>query len=173
MLRVRLPRRRWPGIAARSALTVLSIAAFTVAQDTGTSGATRKRFRGLLGPENRKVRREAGRTYLWAKGDVSGTDGEWFDFTDSGIPTEELQFGIGKDRIRAIDDPLFVPPDDPRLLNLNRRPRPGGVALNTTNDLPVIGFVEGDDARAYPVPLLRGHELVNDRVAGKPVTVGW
>ena len=34
------------------------------------------------------------------------------------IKPEQLQFGIGKDSIRSIDDPLFVSPDDPRLLKL-------------------------------------------------------
>ena len=84
-----------------------------------------------------------------------------------------MQFGIGKDTIRAIDDPLFVSPDDPRLMKLphsvyrpDERPR-------TNGDIMVIGFADGDDARAYPTALLDNHELVNHSVGGKPVTVGW
>ena len=37
----------------------------------------------------------------------------------------------------------------------------------------VIGYVGNGDARAYPASLLDHHELVNDRIGGKPVTVGW
>ena len=41
------------------------------------------------------------------------------------------------------------------------------------NRLRVIGFAHGGEARAYPIALLNHHELVNDTVGGKPVTVGW
>ena len=38
---------------------------------------------------------------------------------------------------------------------------------------PVIGLVIGGEARAYPVRLMSLHEVVNDRVGGKPVAVTW
>ena len=122
-------------------------------------------FRVLYGSDHYK--------YLWAGGKIESADAQWYDFTDAGIRADELQFGIGKDSIRAIDDPLFVSPDDPRLLELGashyrREKRP-----ETTGEIKVIGYVEGDQARAYPVALLDSHELVNDRIGGKPITVGW
>ena len=43
----------------------------------------------------------------------------------------------------------------------------------SNDEIDVIGYVDGDDARAYPIALLDQHELVNDNVGGKPVTVGW
>lgn len=36
---------------------------------------------------------------------------------------------------------------------------------------PVVAFVSGDDARAYPLQILIYHEIVNDVVNGAPVTV--
>lgn len=40
-----------------------------------------------------------------------------------------------------------------------------------TRQEPVILFVENDDARAYPLQILLWHEIVNDVVGGRPVTV--
>jgi hypothetical protein len=130
-------------------------------------------YRGLLGPTNEKVKHADGKTLLWAGGDARGDKAEWFDITNAPIPSEKLQFGIGKDRIRSIDDPLFVSPDDARLLELppshyRREERP-----KTNDEIMVIGYGVGGEARAYPTALLDQHELVNDRVGGKPVTVGW
>jgi len=89
------------------------------------------------------------------------------------MPAEDLQFGIGQDRIEAIDDPVFVEPDDPRLLEIPASKYRPSEAPKTNDEIMVIGYVYGDDARAYPAALLDGHELVNDMVGGKPVTVGW
>lgn len=38
---------------------------------------------------------------------------------------------------------------------------------------PVIGLVVQGEARAYPVRLMSLHEVVNDRVGGRPVAVTW
>ncbi len=133
----------------------------------------KKQFRGVIGADSKKVKVVDGKTLLWASGDPDSPDSQWYDFTGSPIPAEKLQFGIGKDRIRAIDDPLFVDPDDPRLLKLLQTGRRSKKQPQTNDQIEVIGFADGDDARAYPVALLDHHELVNDRVAGKPVTVGW
>lgn len=132
-----------------------------------------KQYRGRLGEGTWKIRTEDGKTYLWAGGDQRGPGSRWYDFTGASIPAVDLQFGIGKDRIPSIDDPLFVPPDDPRLLALAASPYRLDDKPKTTDDIPVIGYVVSGEARAYPVALLDRHELVNDRIAGKPVTVGW
>ena len=148
-------------------LTPLSVA------DEKDGDKTPKPLRGLLGENNPKVRRENGKTYIWAGGAKSGPDAQWYDFTGSPIDPATLQFGIGKDRIRAIDDPIYVKPDDPRLLKHGKsRYRPDDNA--TSNDeIMVSGLVVGNEARAYPIALLDHHELVNDTIGGKPVTVGW
>lgn len=118
-----------------------------------------------ISPEKLKV--VDGREYLWAAGPRDDPHSQWFDITGSPLKKERFQYGIGKDRIRAIDDPVFTRPDDPRLLAAL------GCDAQSIDGTRVIGFADGDDARAYPVELLNKHELVNDTVAGKPVTVGW
>ena len=132
-----------------------------------------KKYRGLLGPGNKKIKLVDGKTLVWAGGDIDGPDAQWYDFTGAPIPPEELQFGIGKDRIRSIDDPLFVAPDDPRLLAIEGSPYRRDERPKTNDEIMVIGYADGDDERAYPAALLDHHELVNDRIGGKPVTVGW
>jgi hypothetical protein len=132
-----------------------------------------KPYRGLLGPKSKKVRRENGKTFVWASGDLDSPSSKWYDFTGSPIPAAELQFGIGQDRIPSIDDPLFVAPDDPRLLKLPPSPYRRDERPRSNDEIMVIGYANGDDVRAYPAALLDRHELVNDTVGGKPVTVGW
>jgi hypothetical protein len=38
---------------------------------------------------------------------------------------------------------------------------------------PVVGVAIAGDSRAYPVAILSRHEIVNDRVGGKPIAVTW
>lgn len=141
-------------------------------RDGNVATKKKEQYRARLGLESEKVKVVDGKTYLWAAAGRGGNF-KWYDFTGSPIPAKDLQYGIGKDRIRAIDDPFFVDPDDPRLLALppsryrpNERPE-------DNDDIMVIGYAHGDDVRAYPAALLDHHELVNDRIGGKPVTVGW
>lgn len=131
-------------------------------------------FSNQLGEGSPKIRRDAdGEVYVYADGDLEDASTlEWYGFTGAPFPPEELQFGIGRDRIRAIDDPLFVPPDDPRLLTISPSPY-RGEPVETADDLMVIGYVMEGEARAYPTALLDRHEVVNDEFKGKPVTVGW
>ncbi len=103
-----------------------------------------------------------GRRLLWARGRGQVPDMEWFDVTQSKIDPELFQHGIGKDTIASIDAPQFMDADDPRL---------GEYGFG--DDTYVLGFVHEGDARAYPLWFLDRHELVNDTVGGKPVTVGW
>jgi len=103
-----------------------------------------------------------GRRLLWARGEPDSPEAEWFDVTASSIDPTQFEHGIGKDSIPAIDEPLFVEVDDARLSD---------VGIN--DQTMVIGFAHGAEAKAYPLRILNRHELVNDRVGGKPVTVGW
>ena len=128
---------------------------------------------GRLGTKSRKIKAKEGKTYLWSSGPLVGSKSKWFDFTGSPIPAKDLQFGIGRDRIASIDDPFFVEATDPRLRTLPRSHYRPDERPDTIDDIVVIGVVINGDARAYPISLLDGHELVNDRVGGKPITVGW
>jgi len=131
-------------------------------------------FGNQLGEGSPKIRRDAdGEVYVYAGGDLEDASTlEWYGFTGAPLPPEELQFGVGRDHIRAIDDPLFVPPDDPRLLTISPSPY-RKEPVETADDIMVIGYVMEGEARAYPTALLDRHEVVNDEFKGKPVTVGW
>ena len=123
-----------------------------------------------------KIRREGDRQFLWAKGprDPEADSSEWFDMTGSPLPLSGFQYGIGRDTIPSIDNPVFVKADDPRLRRRWGQPTDAGVPpAASISDLKVIGFEHNGVARAYPIRLLNRHELVNDNVGGKPVTIGW
>jgi hypothetical protein len=80
------------------------------------------------------------------------------EFSRHTVPYSDiLSGGPPKDGIPAIDDPRFISVAE---------------ADQFLEDLePVIFFQIGDDARAYPLQILTWHEIVNDVVDGKPVTV--
>jgi hypothetical protein len=65
--------------------------------------------------------------------------------------------GVPKDGIPAIDDPQFSSADD----------------ADIPDDDPVFGVERGGEARAYPQYILVHHEIVNDRIAGDPVSVTY
>ncbi len=134
-----------------------------------------KRYRAEIGSASPKIRKDGEKTYLWAGGAKPGLpEAKWYDFTNATIPPEKLQFGIGKDAILSIDDPLFVATDDERLLLFGSSPyRPEEGTPKIPDEMRVIGYAEGGIAKAYPVSLLDRHELVNTKYGEKPVTVGW
>ena len=125
-----------------------------------------------LGEGNAKIRQAGDKVYVWASGELEDPSAEWYDFTGAPFPPEKLQYGIGRDRIRAIDEPLFVAPDDERLLSIPPS-RYRNEPVETIGDIMVVGYVMGGEPRAYPTALLDRHELVNDEFTGKPVSVGW
>lgn len=85
------------------------------------------------------------------------------DSNDPTSATEERTFEIvtllPRDAIPAVYDPRFYP-------------------LETANqeyadDDLVIGVEIGGEARAYSIPFLSGHEIVNDTVGGRAIAVTW
>jgi hypothetical protein len=84
---------------------------------------------------------------------------EWkTDFGKHSVPFSEIMSGgPPKDGIRAIDTPEFV--------------GVGAADGWLKPHEPVILFVHGDDARAYPVQILIWHEIVNDTVGALPVAI--
>ncbi len=83
------------------------------------------------------------------------------DFSKSTITFDEVtEGGPGKDGIRAIDNPQFVP--------LN-----AAYPLQIGPKEPVISFSHGGEARAYPLRILIRHEIVNDSIGGLPVAVTY
>lgn len=66
---------------------------------------------------------------------------------------------LPRDAIRAIDDPDFVTVEE---------------ANQVYDDEELILGVEfNGDARAYSIPLLSSHEIVNDTVGGVKLAVTW
>jgi hypothetical protein len=81
------------------------------------------------------------------------------DFSKSRIKWDEIQSGgPPKDGIPAIDKPAFATVAE--------------ISDLTPKD-PVIGLDIEGDARAYPLRILIWHEIVNDTVGGRPVTVTY
>ena len=83
--------------------------------------------------------------------------------TAAAPPSNERNFEIitllPKDGIPAIDDPMFISADEADL-----QYEPGEL---------VIGVNFEGDARAYSIPTLSNHEIVNDTVGGRKIAVTW
>ncbi len=80
------------------------------------------------------------------------------DFDNLSVDLDSiLSGGPPKDGIPSIDQPEFSTAEQ--------------VAEWLSDDEPVVAFYSGNDARAYPLQILIYHEIVNDVVDDKPVTV--
>ncbi len=75
-----------------------------------------------------------------------------------GMVVENWGHGLGPDAILPINDPQFLSPGDPDY------PPP-------TLMTPVIGVEIGGDTRAYPIPAISWHEVVNDWYGDEAVAV--
>jgi hypothetical protein len=171
------PNRSLRLVIALGVVSLAALATFSLGRTAETERQARESDQGgakrYAYVKPTKIRREGDKLWVWAGRDADTETDEWFDFTGSPVPAHELQYGIGKDRIPAIDDPVFVDPDDSRLMDIGPSRYRRDERAKHTNEIMVIGYVAGEDARAYPTALLDRHELVNDVIAGKPVTVGW
>lgn len=85
----------------------------------------------------------------WTKTDFTRTRIAWSEIVSGGPP---------KDGIPAIDAPQFKPVAE--IADLDAKE-------------PVIGLEIAGEARAYPLRVLIWHEIVNDRISGRPVTVTY
>ena len=106
-----------------------------------------------------------GETVVINTGGASSSDGVSDASGDAGDANSgnELELNIvtllGFDGIPSIENPQFVDPE---------------VADETYDpDELVLGVEINGDARAYSVPLLSRHEIVNDVVGGKTIAVTW
>jgi len=85
--------------------------------------------------------------------------GPSFDFSELTVPKDEVHAGgPPKDGIPALSNPRFVSAAEAKYLRPQDR---------------VIGYVSGDQARAYPLKILNFHEIVNDKVANVPIAVTY
>ncbi len=83
----------------------------------------------------------------------SGTVGDAWS-----IPKEEVISGAGKDAIAAIDTPVFSEADQIAYLQ---------------DDDRVLVMKIGQMTRAYPLNILNWHEIVNDEIAEKSITISY
>jgi hypothetical protein len=79
---------------------------------------------------------------------------------DAAIAAPEIVTLLPKDVIPAIDvpTPLFVRAQDAKGVRDGDR---------------VLGVMIGGESRAYPIPFLSWHEIVNDTIGGLPIVVTW
>jgi len=79
--------------------------------------------------------------------------------TESLVDYEALYQGCPRrDCIPAIDDPVYVPAAEADFM---------------APDTIILGIDYGGEQRAYPLPIMDHHEIVNDEVGGQPVAVTW
>lgn len=75
------------------------------------------------------------------------------------VPEYDIVTLLPPDGIPAIYDPKFLTPEE--------------ATQAYAPDELVLGVEIEGDARAYSLPFLSGHEIVNDTVAGRPIAVTW
>ncbi len=73
-------------------------------------------------------------------------------------PTEIVWGGVIPDGIPDIRDPKMLTADEVDFLDEDDR---------------VFGVLINGDARAYPLRIINGHEMVNDVVGGEPIALAW
>ncbi len=103
-----------------------------------------------------------------AVGDGQSTASYGFDLNPCLVTQSDIvASGMPRDGVQPLDHPLMAPASDIARLNEEGRGKflvPGD---------RVIGIEIGGEARAYPLRLMRWHEIVNDTVGGEPIAVTY
>ncbi len=82
-----------------------------------------------------------------------------FDLKGALIPSDEIYHGgPGRDGIPAVSEPKFIPAGEADWLSANTR---------------VLALSRSGVAKAYPVPILNWHEIINDRINGESLIVTY
>jgi hypothetical protein len=90
-----------------------------------------------------------------------------FDLTNTAVPPELIVRGMARDGVRTLLEPATIEAAEVDRYNKEER----GKLL--VSDDRVIGIAIGGEARAYPLRLMRWHEVVNDVVGGRPIAVTY
>ncbi len=96
-----------------------------------------------------------------------GARGAEFDLADATVPRQYIVRAMNRDGVRALVTPAMT--DATEVDRFNREER--GKML--VPDDRVIGVEISGDARAYPLRLMRWHEVVNDVVGGESIAVTY
>jgi hypothetical protein len=83
------------------------------------------------------------------------------------VPRELVVHAMAKNGVHPVTNPTTLTPADVDRRNEEQRGK-----LLVADDR-VIGIVIGGQARAYPLRLMRWHEVVNDVVGGEPVAITY
>ena len=93
-----------------------------------------------------------------------------FPLTPCLVPRKLLRAGGNyKDGLAALDHPYTIKP--PEVSRINAGLADSGGYIQGPDR--VIGVVIHGQARAYPIPIMNWHAVVNDRLGGKPIVVYW
>ncbi len=90
-----------------------------------------------------------------------------FNLANPIVPPELIVRAMARDGVRTLLEPATIEAAEVDRFNEEER----GKLL--VSDDRVIGIAIGGEARAYPLRLMRWHEVVNDVVGGKPVAVTY
>jgi hypothetical protein len=94
-----------------------------------------------------------GKQYLYGGTDPS----QHFDITAFRLDPKRLNFGLGREMFPALIEPEFVTPEQAKLHDRTR----------------ILGVHINGESRVYPIELLMRHEVVNDRVGGRPIFAAY
>jgi hypothetical protein len=90
-----------------------------------------------------------------------------FDLGSTVVPPELIVRAMAKDGVRTLLEPATIGAAEIDRYNEEERGK-----LLVSNDR-VIGIAIGGEARAYPLRLMRWHEVVNDVVGGRPIAITY
>jgi hypothetical protein len=90
----------------------------------------------------------------------AGTGQRPFDVTTHAVPLNEIVGGgPARDAVPALDHPKFVSSKEAdRFLRSKDR---------------ILAVTMNGAAKTYPIKILNWHEIVNDEIGGRPITVTW
>jgi len=90
-----------------------------------------------------------------------------FDLDNTAVPRELIVRAMARDAVHTLLDPATIGPAEVDRFNEEERGK-----LLVSNDR-IIGVSVGGETRAYPLRLMRWHEVVNDVVGGRPIAVTY
>ena len=90
-----------------------------------------------------------------------------FDLDNTVVPPELIVRAMAQDGVRTLLEPATIGAADVDRYNEEER----GKLL--VSDDRIIGIAIGGETRAYPLRLMRWHEVVNDIVGGRPIAVTY
>lgn len=140
-----------PTVAATATVAASSSAAVDVSSTSATATAT-------TAPAPTAAATATASASARASSQTPSDDGDVRTLDADGDELEIVTL-LGFDAIRAILEPEFVDAAQ--------------ADEWLDDDVPVIGVSINGDSRAYTVPMLSVHEIVNDVVGGEPIAVTW